>query len=514
MDIAGKRKDFTIYVADDQESIREIVKETLVTAGYQVETFSSGESIFERVKDSPPHLIMTDIRMPGMSGIQLLEKVKELSHDIEFIIMTSHASLETAVNAMKLGAYDYIHKPFENLTDLVNTADRAMSSVYMRLENDQLLEELAEKNKLLATVNKRISQENQEIHLINALMQRLNQRVDPDGVIQIFLDSISALVEGQPVLFMKHLTAYSSLVATQASKIPIDQIKNLGINLADFDVKKLPEILMQPQKIGPLNELMGEVFKIPQFYAFPFVFQDQPMGVVIVFHQVVNEAMRRLMESFAQITRVSYDNAIMAKRIHEMAIKDPLTTLFNRRFFNEKLDEEIARSRRTRYPLSLVYLDIDHFKKYNDTNGHPMGDVVIKSVAQILIKTGRRSDVVARLGGEEFAILCPHTSKEGAAIKAEKVRLIVEATKFPHGEKQPMGKVTISLGVSEYPSVAIDAATLIKSSDDALYRVKQAGRNKVCLAEPPMGFQREFEPLAVPMYAATGAPPSPGGSAA
>jgi diguanylate cyclase (GGDEF)-like protein len=498
MDISKHRQDFIIYVVDDEESIQEILKETLATAGYQVETFPTGEAALARIQEAPPHLILSDIRMPGISGIQLLEKVKALSRDIEFIIMTSHASLETAVNAMKLGAYDYMYKPFENLADVLATADRTIESVYMRLENEQLVEELAEKNKLLATVNQRISQENQEITLVNALMQQLTQKLDPDAVLQAFLDHTSNLIGGLPVLFFKFMPAYTSLVVSHASKLPAAQLRNVGVNLQAFDVKKVPELLMQPDKIPQLGELMKELFKIQQFHALPFIHQEQPLGVVVPFSAVPDASIRRLMESFAQMTRVSFDNAMMAKRIHEMAIKDPLTGLYNRRYFNEKLEEEMHRSRRTHYPLSLIYLDIDHFKKYNDTNGHPMGDVIIKSVAQILQKTSRKTDIVARLGGEEFAILCPHTARDGAAIKAEKVRLTVESTKFPHGEKQPMGKVSVSLGVSEFPSVVSDSQSLIRSADDALYKVKQAGRNRVCLAEVPEGFKAEFDPLPVP----------------
>src|SRR4051794_8230305 len=109
MDISKHRSDFMIYVVDDEESIREILKETLGTAGYQIETFPSGDDALKRVRESPPHLIFSDIRMPGISGIQLLEKVKGLSRDIEYVIMTSHASLDTAVEAMKYGAYDYLY---------------------------------------------------------------------------------------------------------------------------------------------------------------------------------------------------------------------------------------------------------------------------------------------------------------------------------------------------------------------------------------------------------------------
>src|ERR1700722_14421992 len=166
MDIAKIRGDFMIYVTDDEESIRDILKEALTTAGYQVETYPTADDGLVRVKDSPPHLILSDIRMPGMTGVQFLGKVKELSSDIEFIIMTSHANLETAVEGMKLGAFDYIYEPFESLTSVVTTCDRAIERVYMKLENEQLLDELANKNKLLATVNQKIAQENKEIQLV------------------------------------------------------------------------------------------------------------------------------------------------------------------------------------------------------------------------------------------------------------------------------------------------------------------------------------------------------------
>jgi diguanylate cyclase (GGDEF)-like protein len=180
-----------------------------------------------------------------------------------------------------------------------------------------------------------------------------------------------------------------------------------------------------------------------------------------------------------------------------MAIRDPLTGLYNRRYFNDKLDEEISRSRRTKMPVSLIYMDIDHFKKYNDQNGHPMGDQLLKMFATILAKTSRKNDIVARIGGEEFVMILPHTDARGAAIKAEKLRRTIESTKFPFAEKQPLGCVSSSIGVSEYPSIAGDAEALVKAADDALYQIKSTTRNRVGLAAPAPGFKPDFEPIPV-----------------
>jgi diguanylate cyclase (GGDEF)-like protein len=167
------------------------------------------------------------------------------------------------------------------------------------------------------------------------------------------------------------------------------------------------------------------------------------------------------------------------QQLEEMAIRDPLTGLYNRRYFNQRLKEEISRSTRNGKPISVAYLDIDHFKKYNDTNGHPMGDVLLKQFATLLAESIRQTDVVARLGGEEFCVILPETSLENAMLKAEKLRAAVATTKFPNGEKQPLGMVSCSVGVSEYPSIAKDEEALIRTADEALYEIKKGGRNCV-----------------------------------
>ncbi len=497
MDISNYRKDFLVYVVDDEESITEVLKEALQDAGYQVETFPSGETAFEAVKSSPPHVVMSDIRMSGMTGIELLENIRTLSSDIQFIIMTSHASLETALDAMRLGAYDYIHKPFEQLDDVIKTIDRTVEKLFLQFQNEQLLEELGKKNKILSGMNVKISQEKEEVVKMNQLMTQLSKAKSIDDVIDIYLSHVSTLTNGKPTLFLTHVSAYLSLVVTHSTQISKESLKNVGVSLKDLDSKAYVEQLLNPMQMRGIQDLMKEYFKLDKFLAIPIEDETNVGGVVIVFDPIEDVSTRRLFDSFTQIFKTSYMNSKMQKRIHDMAIKDPLTGLYNRRYFNEKLGEELSRSRRTKMPVSLIYMDIDHFKKYNDNNGHPMGDVLLKMFSQILKKTSRKNDIPCRIGGEEFVIVLPHTDKMGAAIKAEKLRRVIESTAFPHGETQPMGKVSASMGVAEYPSHCNDVEGLVRAADDALYQVKSTTRNKVCLATAPEGFKMDFEPIKV-----------------
>ncbi|HET7746194.1 MAG TPA: GGDEF domain-containing protein, partial [Vicinamibacteria bacterium] len=150
--------------------------------------------------------------------------------------------------------------------------------------------------------------------------------------------------------------------------------------------------------------------------------------------------------------------------------------------FRERLEMEIARARATTDVVSLVIMDIDHFKHYNDTNGHPEGNVVLVTVAEIVRTAGRKADIMARYGGEEFVALLYGETRDEAVRYAERVRGVVESTVFPGGARQPGGRVTLSAGVGTFPGDAQDGDALIKAADAQLYRAKQAGRNRVCRA--------------------------------
>lgn len=199
---------------------------------------------------------------------------------------------------------------------------------------------------------------------------------------------------------------------------------------------------------------------------------------------------RKVQERAAEIVRQNEELKRLNEELHDksaqlekLAITDGLTGLFNRRHFRERLDFELERSGRNVHPASLILVDVDHFKHYNDENGHPAGDRVLMRLAELFLANLRTVDLVARYGGEEFIMLLLDTDLRGGQVAADKIRQAVEAEPFPFGDKQPGGRLTISLGVAAFPTHGKAPAELIDAADHALYDAKAAGRNQVCVAQ-------------------------------
>lgn len=168
-------------------------------------------------------------------------------------------------------------------------------------------------------------------------------------------------------------------------------------------------------------------------------------------------------------------------KVLERAIRDGLTGLYNYSYFWEQLNLEINRAQRYKRQVSLIMLDVDHFKIYNDNNGHPAGDDVLRELARILLSNTRKSDLVARYGGEEFVIMLPETGKEGARAVAAKINAAVAGHAFKYQETQPGSNLTVSLGVATFPGDASSPGELVDKADQALYRAKMSGRNRYVL---------------------------------
>ena len=198
---------------------------------------------------------------------------------------------------------------------------------------------------------------------------------------------------------------------------------------------------------------------------------------------------------FVEYARKELNIALMMKGAADSRAstirRDHLTGLFNREYLERYLPDELDRCRVLRQQLSVVMLDVDHFKHYNDANGHPEGDVVLKEIASMLADNTREHDICVRYGGEEFLIIMPRTPLYQAEKFCERVRAKVENREFPQQEKQPGGNLTISLGVASYPDHAADAEKLIKNADIALYEAKKQGRNRVVSYEKNLRTRRE-----------------------
>jgi diguanylate cyclase (GGDEF)-like protein len=226
------------------------------------------------------------------------------------------------------------------------------------------------------------------------------------------------------------------------------------------------------------------------FLGLPVVFQDRVTGVLALYREhpePFSEDDEQVGMSFASGVAMALENSRLYEQMKHNASTDPLTGAFNRRYFFERLEQEHARCRRFDSGMALVMLDVDFFKKLNDSFGHAFGDRILQAVIRVARSSLRGSDVLARYGGEEFVILLPNTGIEGAALVAERVRKLVEAIPLREIEGYPLERagdpphVTISLGISQRTSADASVDELLIRADKALYQAKQTGRNRVCI---------------------------------
>lgn len=309
-----------VLVVEDDESLRRLLVEVLQMEGFMATGVSSAEEALESFRCGQFDLVVTDIRLPGLNGLELMQGIKSMQPETVVIVVTASASLESAIIALRSGAFDYLMKPFGSLKGLSEAFQRAAEKILLGREDAR---------------------------------QRAELR----------------------------------------------------------------------QREGSLE-------------------------------------------------RVSH-------LLLDLAFRDGLTGVYNSRYFKEFLQMEIARAPRHKHPFSLVFLDVDHFKSYNDTHGHIEGDRILCQIADLLVARFRRMDLVARYGGEEFVILLPETSAETALALAEETRRAISEHLFEGGEAQTGARITVSMGVASYPEDGSGAETLLRKADAALYRAKTEGKNCV-----------------------------------
>lgn len=227
-------------------------------------------------------------------------------------------------------------------------------------------------------------------------------------------------------------------------------------------------------------------YKTDSFISYPLIIGNRRVGVLNMTDKagggVYDDLDLNLLDMFAPQMALALDRAEWhqkATQFQLLSITDALTGLLNRRYLEERLGEELERSKRHRFPMSFLMIDIDNFKEYNDRNGHQAGDLALEVTAQCLKSALRSEDVASRYGGEEFSVLLPQTSLSEAHVIAERIRRRVERTTFEHRESQPGGAVTVSIGISSFAPKVDTPESIIGAADQALYLAKSRGKNRI-----------------------------------
>lgn len=231
-----------------------------------------------------------------------------------------------------------------------------------------------------------------------------------------------------------------------------------------------------------LNHKLVEILGLRFAILLPLYAGEEKIGLLKMYYghaEVMSPTRLAWLDELSNLMANAILNAREHTRVFELATKDVLTSLHNRRYFEEQFNLELARTRRTGLPLCLLMLDVDNFKNYNDRNGHLAGDHVLIEVAKLIKNNIRSVDLIARYGGEEFIVLLTGAGRDVGITVGEKIRSAIEATDFPMGAGQPGGRLTVSVGVAELQPHFSCLDDLIRSSDAALYQAKGQGRNKV-----------------------------------
>jgi len=269
-----------------------------------------------------------------------------------------------------------------------------------------------------------------------------------------------------------------------SEEIARDTRLEVGESVAGWVVKNRKPLFVDNVETDPIfQSIKKKNVRTGTLMSVPLTVKDKILGTLNISKSLPESFSDRDFELFINLANqaaIAIDNA----RLYRYAVTDEMTRLYNHRYFQQRLDEEIQRADRYENHVSLVILDVDHFKKFNDTFGHPEGDRVLKTVARLIEKNVREIDIPARYGGEEFVIICPEKNGEGSLTPAERIRTAIEGYDFRiNGEHVP---ITVSLGVCCYPDAASSKADLIQKADAALYYSKENGRNRAALFNPIM----------------------------
>lgn len=272
------------------------------------------------------------------------------------------------------------------------------------------------------------------------------------------------------------------------------QVKDLKVSMYDKDENPLSLAVLEGMPLHLTSQTLHQYRNSPviqmlessELVLIPLKAKDKVNGIIVADNFITNDPITkdhiRMLTMLANQAGLAIENSRLYELTVERAHSDYLTNLWNHGYFQYLLHNEVEKAKANRSPLSLITIDIDDFKIYNDTLGHQEGDKILKNLAVLLRNQSRKIDLVCRYGGEEFTIILPHTDKKEAFMIAERIRMDIQKYPFLNEDVLPNKQITVSLGVATFPENGQLPAELISSSDKSLYQAKNKGKNKTCCA--------------------------------
>ncbi|MHB1400387.1 MAG: diguanylate cyclase [Trichloromonadaceae bacterium] len=354
---------------------------------------------------------------------------------------------------------------------------------------------LEQKNREIERVNRDLKGHLKDISGLFQLNQAMTSTLDQNTLFERMFQVLRELTHCTRIVLLLYNPGNEELEIRKAFGLATEALDDVtfrldegitGVAARSQELVYVPDI---SQDLRSLN-YKGRTTSQGSLACLPLVIKQRLVGILNLHKDdldAFSEQDLKLIQAIGNQAAIAIENAQLYEKTRDLSNTDELTSLANRRHFQGILKREVDQAKRYNTTFSLIMLDVDHFKQFNDTHGHLAGDLVLKRVANILLQNTRGIDLAARFGGEEFIILLPRSEEQGALATAEKLRQCVHDEAISGMESsQPLGRLTLSLGIAVYPQHSKDIFDLINMADQALYQAKSSGRNRCVVWTPPV----------------------------
>jgi diguanylate cyclase (GGDEF)-like protein len=387
----------------------------------------------------------------------------------------------------------YYHLFHSSLSKLLELNQEIREQHKLKLHMQTLQTHLAEKERSLQIAERAVKRKVYDLHNLVEASNEIYSILDFKQLINSALLTIIGQIGVQSAFSLMYDSTGHAFDRFFQKGFREKEIKGLKFNTESptaqyFLNHETPVFLNELDKEARDTKFIEKLKKLKISIVAPIIHSERLQGIIAIGEKLYGRDFTQtdfeLFHVLVNIISISIGNALNYEEVKNLSLTDGMTNLHNYRYFTIRLKEELNRARRNNTKVSLLILDIDHFKNYNDTLGHQAGDEALRVLGKVIKSTVRDEDVVSRYGGEEFCIILPGSSKESMKKLGERVRQQVEVHKFYKEKVQPLGRITISLGGATFPDEADNSDLLIQRSDEALYFAKNMGRNQLRLYQP------------------------------